>query len=114
MSTGILMSSGSIRVLGGVDRNTGVLMKGGIIVVMGHAGDFTAAEMKNGEIFVKGRAGNYACAKMRGGSVYAQKADPVPPAKEYELNQNEKSTLIQVLGLNPIHAMMYKRYAISN
>jgi formylmethanofuran dehydrogenase subunit C len=114
MSTGILTSGGSIRVLGSVDRNTGVLMKGGKIVVMGHAGDFTAAEMKNGEIFVKGKAGNYACAKMRGGSVYAQKADPVPPAKEYELNQNEKSTLIQVLGLNPIHAMMYKRYAISN
>lgn len=114
MSTGILMSRGSIEISGRADRNTGVLMGGGIIVVMGGTGDFTAAEMRNGEIFVKGQAGNYTGANMKGGSVYAQAAKPVPPAREHKLNQNEISTLQRILGLNPIHAMMYKRYAVSD
>jgi formylmethanofuran dehydrogenase subunit C len=112
MSTGILMSCGLIKVFGSVDRNTGVLMGGGRIVVMGCAGDFTAAEMKNGEIFVKGQAGNFVCSNMKGGSLYAQTAKPVPPARVHELNQREISTLQRILDLNPIHAMMYKRYGV--
>jgi formylmethanofuran dehydrogenase subunit C len=112
MSTGILMSCGSIEVSGNADRNTGVLMSGGRIVIMGSTGDFTAAEMRNGEIFVRGQAGNYACANLKGGSVYALTAKPVPPAREHKLNQSEILALQRVLGLNPIHAMMYKRYGI--
>jgi formylmethanofuran dehydrogenase subunit C len=110
MSTGILMRSGSIEVSGSADRNTGVLMGGGRIAVGGSTGDFTGAEMRNGEIFIKGQAGDYACANMKGGSIFALAAKPVPPAREYILNQNEILTVLRVLGLSPIHAMMYKRW----
>jgi formylmethanofuran dehydrogenase subunit C len=110
MSTGILMSIGLIEVSGSVDRNTGVLMGGGRIVVRGSTGDFAGAEMRNGEIFIKGQAGDYACANMKGGSIFALDAKPVPPAREHMLNQNEISTVLRVLGLSPIHAMMYKRW----
>ncbi len=112
MSTGILMRSGHIEVFGNTDRNTGVLMRGGRIVVRGQTGDFTGAEMLGGEIFVHGHAGSYACASMKDGSIYAPSCKPVPPAREHTLNQNELETLIRVLELNPIHAMMYKRWGL--
>jgi formylmethanofuran dehydrogenase subunit C len=114
MSTGILMSCGSIEVSGSADLNTGVLMRGGRIIVMGGTGDFTAAEMRNGEIFAKGQAGNYAGANMKGGSIYAQTANPVPPTREHKLKHGEISALQRILGLNPVHAMMYKRYGVSD
>lgn len=112
MSTGILMRTGNIEILGNADRNTGVLMRGGRIVVRGQTGDFTGAEMRNGEIFVAGNAGSYACARMKGGSIYARSCKAVPPAREHILNQNELATLTRVLGQNPIHAMMYKRWGL--
>ena len=112
MSTGILMRSGHIEIFGNADRNTGVLMRGGRIVVRGQTGDFTGAEMLGGEIFVHGHAGSYACARMKGGSIYARSCKAVPPAKEHPLNQNELATLIRVFELNPIHAMIYKRWGL--
>lgn len=112
MSTGILMSLGHIEIFGNADRNTGALMRGGRIAVRGGTGDFTGLEMRCGEIFVHGHAGSYACARMSGGSIYARSCKAVPPAKEHQLNQNELATLIRVLELNPIHAMMYKRWGL--
>jgi formylmethanofuran dehydrogenase subunit C len=112
MSTGILMRSGHIEVFGNADRNTGVLMSGGRIVVRGQTGDFTGAEMRGGEIFVAGNAGCFACAKISGGAVYARSCKAVPPAREHPLKQNELATLTRVLELNPIHAMMYKRWGL--
>lgn len=112
MSTGILMRSGRIEVSGNADRNTGVLMKGGRIVVNGSAGDFTGAEMRGGEIFVKGHAGSYACAQMLGGAIYARSCKAVHPAKEHALNQNELTNVARTMELNPIHAMMYRRWGL--
>lgn len=112
MSTGILMHSGHIEVFGNADRNTGVLMRGGRIVVRGQTGDFTGAEMLGGEIFVHGNAGSYCCARMKDGSIYARACKAVPPAREHTLDQKELATLTRVLGLNSIHAMMYKRWGL--
>lgn len=112
MSTGILMRSGRIEISGNADRNTGALMRGGMIVVRGGTEDFTGLEMQGGEIFVHGRAGSYACARMRGGSIYSRSCKAIPPARERPLNQNELEILIKVLELNPIHAMMYKRWGL--
>jgi len=112
MSTGILMCKGQIMVSGRAGRNTGVLMKSGRIVVMGSTDDFTGAEMRGGEIFIKGHAGCYACARMLGGSIYAQSGKAVPPAKEHMLNHNELATVARTLKLNPIHAMVYRRWGL--
>lgn len=112
MSTGILMRSGKIEVFGNADRNTGVLMRGGRIVVLGRTGDFTGAEMRGGEIFVKGHAGSYACAQMLGGAIYARSCTAVHPAKEHTLNQNELTNIARAMELNPIHAMMYRRWGL--
>ena len=112
MSTGILMRSGHIEVFGNVDSNTGALMRGGRIVVRGRTGDFTGLEMHGGEIFVNGHAGSYACARMKGGSIYARNSMAVPPAKEHMLNRNEQAAITRILELNPIHAMMYKRWGL--
>ena len=112
MSTGILMRAGQINVSGSADRNTGVLMRGGRIVVKGQTGDFTGTEMHGGEIFVNGHAGSYACARMNDGSIYARSCKAVPPAKEHMLNQNEQVAITRILEINPIHAMMYKRWGL--
>lgn len=112
MSTGILMRSGLIDVSGNTDRNTGVLMKGGRIVIHGNARDFTGAEMKGGEIFAAGNAGSYACAKMKGGAVYAKDCKPVPPARAQMLGAAEMAAVSKVLGLNPMYAMMYKKFGL--
>ena len=87
-------------------------MSGGRIVVRGRTGDFTGAEMHGGEIFVHGHAGSYACARMKGGSIYARNSMAVPPAKEHMLNQNEQVAITRILEINPIHAMMYKRWGL--
>ncbi|VVB62895.1 Uncharacterised protein [uncultured archaeon] len=68
--------------------------------------------MLGGEIFVHGHAGSYACARMKCGSIYARSCRAVPPAKEHPLNQNELATLIRVFELNPIHALIYKRWGL--
>jgi formylmethanofuran dehydrogenase subunit C len=112
MSTGILMRKGQIRVFGRAGRNTGVLMRSGRIVVMGSTDDFTGAEMRGGEIFIKGHAGCYACAGMLGGSIYAQSGKAMPPAKEHMLNHYELATVARTFELNPIHAMVYRRWGL--
>jgi formylmethanofuran dehydrogenase subunit C len=112
LSAGILMRAGTIEIVGNTNRNTGVLMRGGRLVVLGRTGDFSGTEMRGGEIFIQGQAGDYACAKMKGGSIFAKEGKVVPPAKERLLNQNELATVARILELNPIHAMMYKRFGL--
>jgi formylmethanofuran dehydrogenase subunit C len=112
MSTGILMSSGSIEICGDANRNTGVLMKGGRIIIEGRAGDFTGVEMHGGEIFIAGSAGSYTCARMKGGVVYARDGKPVPPAKAQALDHAELVKLAKVLDLNPMIAMIYRKFSL--
>jgi formylmethanofuran dehydrogenase subunit C len=112
MSTGILMQNGLVEINGDTDRNTGVLMRGGRLIIKGNTGDFTAAEMKGGEIFVKGDAGSFACAKMKGGTVYAKSARPIPPSKPQTPSSTELANLSKVLEINPLYAMMYRKYRI--
>jgi formylmethanofuran dehydrogenase subunit C len=110
MSTGILMRSGLIEVLGDAGSNTGVLMQGGRIVVRGRTGDFTGAEMRGGEIFVEGDAGSFICAHMKGGAVYARKGKPLPPAREELPTPSEQANVAAVLGLPLLYAMMYRKF----
>ncbi|NYT01316.1 MAG: tributyrin esterase [Methanosarcinales archaeon] len=112
MSAGILMSAGLLQVEGSSGRNTGVLLRGGRVAVQGDCGDFTGTEMRSGEIFVKGSAGSFACARMKGGSVYARGGKPVPPARESRVSPEEQRTLAKALGLNPLHAMMYRKFSL--
>ena len=112
MSTGILMCSGRINVSGDADRNTGVLLQGGKIAIKGSTGDFTGAEMRGGEIFVAKDAGSFACAKMRGGAVYAREGRPLPPARARMLSFLEQAAVARVLGLSPLHAMMYRKLSL--
>jgi formylmethanofuran dehydrogenase subunit C len=106
------MTSGMIEVRGDAGLNTGVLMRGGRAVVHGSTGDFTGAEMRGGEIFVYGDAGSFACAKMRGGAVYARSGKPVPPAKSLRLSPEDVRKIAGVLGISPVHAMMYRRLGL--
>jgi formylmethanofuran dehydrogenase subunit C len=112
MSTGILMRSGLISISGDADRNTGVLLQGGKIVIKGSTGDFTGAEMHGGEIFVAKDAGNFACAKMKGGAIYAREGKPLSPARARMLSPSEQASVARVLGLSPLHAMMYKKLSL--
>jgi formylmethanofuran dehydrogenase subunit C len=112
MSTGILMRSGLIDISGDADRNTGVLLAGGRIVIKGSTGDFTGAKMRGGEIFVAKDAGSFACAKMRGGAVYAREGKPLPPAQARLLGPSEQAAVARVLGLSPLHAMMYRKLSL--
>ncbi len=112
MSTGILMRSGQIVVLGNADRNTGVLNQGGSIVIRGKAGDFTGAEMRGGEVFVEGDAGKFTCARMRGGAVYAKEGKPVPPARAQLLSSSEQIRVAKALEQTPLYAMMYRKFSL--
>jgi formylmethanofuran dehydrogenase subunit C len=112
MSTGILMQSGQIVVLGNADRNTGVLSQGGSIVIRGKAGDFTGAEMRGGEVFVEGDAGKFTCARMRGGAVYAKEGRPLPPAQARLLSSSEQIRVAKALELAPLYAMMYRKFSL--
>jgi formylmethanofuran dehydrogenase subunit C len=112
MSTGILMQSGQIVVLGNADRNTGVLSQGGSIVIRGKAGDFTGAEMRGGEVFVEGDAGKFTCARMRGGAVYAKEGKPLPPARARLLSSSEQVRVAKALDLAPLYAMMYRKFSL--
>jgi formylmethanofuran dehydrogenase subunit C len=112
MSTGILLSSGSIDISGGAGQNTGVLMRGGRVVVRGSCQDFTGAEMRGGEIFVEKNAGSFTCARMKGGNVYAREAKPVPPARAYQLSPSELATVGRTLCQAPLYAMMYRRFGL--
>lgn len=112
MSTGILLRSGRIDVLGSCERNTGALMRGGKVVIMGSTNDFTGVEMRGGEIFIKGDAGSFACAKMKGGSIYAKSGKPIPPASERPLSQTELSAVAKAFDLTPWQAMIYKRLGL--
>ncbi len=112
MSTGILMRSGQIVVLGNADRNTGVLNQGGSIVIRGKAGDFTGAEMRGGEVFVEGDAGKFTCARMRGGAVYEKEGKPVPPARARLLSSSEQVRVAKILEQAPIYAMMYRKFSL--
>jgi formylmethanofuran dehydrogenase subunit C len=112
MSTGILMSSGLILVEGGAGKNTGVFMRGGRLIIKGNTEDFTGAEMRGGEILVEGNMGSFACAKMKGGVVFARSGRPVPPAKAFDLDQEELKDVARALELSPMYAMMYKRFGI--
>lgn len=112
MSTGILLSSGSIDVSGGAGQNTGVLMRGGRVVIRGSCQDFTGAEMRGGEIFVEKNAGSFTCARMKGGNVYAREAKPVPPARAYVLSPSELAAVGRTLCQAPLYAMMYRRFAL--
>jgi len=112
MSTGILMRSGRINVSGDADRNTGVLLQGGKIAIKGSTGDFTGAEMRGGEIFVAKDAGSFACAKMRGGAVYAREGRPLPQPGREVLSPSEQAAVARVLGLSPLHAMMYRKLSL--
>jgi formylmethanofuran dehydrogenase subunit C len=112
MSTGILMRSGQIVVLGDADRNTGVLMQGGRILVSGKAGDFTGTEMRGGDVFVEGDAGKFTCAQMRGGAVYAKSGKPLPPSREQMLNSSELTLVAKALELAPLYAMMYRKFSL--
>lgn len=113
MSTGILMQRGRIRVNGDCGENTGVLMRGGTLAVLGSAGSFTGAQMRGGDVFISGSAGAFTCARMRGGSVYARDGKPVSPAIASMPDAQELQQLIRVLGVNPLHAMMYKKFFVS-
>ena len=112
MSTGILMRSGQIVVLGNADRNTGVLSQGGSIVIRGKAGDFTGAEMRGGEVFVEGDAGKFTCARMRGGAVYAKEGKPVPPSRAQLLSPSEQIRVAKALEQAPLYAMMYRKFSL--
>jgi formylmethanofuran dehydrogenase subunit C len=112
MSAGILISAGIIRIKGDTERNTGVLMRGGRMVVRGSTGDFTGTQMQGGEIFVEENAGGFLGAKMRGGVIYAREGKPVPPAKAYPLGQEDSRRVSKALGVNPIHAMMYRKFCL--
>ena len=112
MSTGILMQSGQIVVLGNADRNTGVLSQGGSIVIRGKTGDFTGAEMRGGEVFVEGDAGKFTCARMRGGAVYAKEGKPLPPARAQLLSSPEQIRVAKALDLAPLYAMMYRKFSL--
>ena len=112
MSTGILMLSGQIEVLGNADRNTGVLMQGGRVVIKGNTGDFTGAEMRGGEVFIEGDAGKFTCARMKGGAVYAKSGKPLPPAREQMLSSSELTRVAKALELAPLYAMMYRKFSL--
>jgi formylmethanofuran dehydrogenase subunit C len=112
MSTGILMRSGTIEVLGMAGRNTGVLLLGGRIVVRGRTGDFTGAEIRGGEIFVEDDAGSFACARMKGGAVYAREGKPVPPARVLMPDSREQAAIAQALKIPLLHAMMYRKLSL--
>ncbi len=112
MSTGILMLSGQVVVLGNVDCNTGVLMQGGRVVVRGKTGDFTGAEMRGGEVFIEGDAGKFTCARMKGGAVYAKSGKPLPPARERQLNSSELTRVAKALEIAPLYAMMYRKFSL--
>jgi formylmethanofuran dehydrogenase subunit C len=112
MSPGILISSGLIMVEGDCGKNAGVLMKGGRLVILGDADDFSGAEMRSGQIFIKGSAGSYCCAKMKGGSLFAREGKAVPPASVRQPDQAELSDIARVLHLNPIYAMMYRKFSL--
>ncbi|MDD2835378.1 MAG: tributyrin esterase [Methanothrix sp.] len=114
MSTGILMRSGLIVVLGDAGQNTGVLMQGGRIVVRGRCGDFTGAEMRRGEILVEGDAGSFTCAHMRGGAVYAREGKPLPPVCVQMPTSQELSAIAQALKIPMLHAMMYRKMSLPN
>ena len=112
MSTGILMQSGQIVVLGNADRNTGVLSQGGSIIIRGKTGDFTGAEMRGGEVFVEGDAGKFTCARMRGGAVYAKEGKPLPPARAQLLSSPEQIRVAKALDQAPLYAMMYRKFSL--
>ncbi len=114
MSTGILMRSGLIVVLGDAGQNTGVLMQGGRILVRGRCGDFTGAEMRCGEILVEGDAGSFTCAHMRGGAVYARVGKPLPPVCVQMPSSQELSAIAQALKIPMLHAMMYRKMSLPN
>jgi formylmethanofuran dehydrogenase subunit C len=112
MSTGILMRSGQIDIVGDAGWNTGVLQQGGRIVVRGKTGDFTGAEMRGGEVYVGTDAGSFACARMKGGAVYARQGKPVPPARMHQLSSTEQAKVAGALGLSSFYAMMYRRLGL--
>ena len=114
MSTGILMRSGLIEVLGDAGQNTGVLMQGGRIVIRGRCGDFTGAEMRRGEIMVEDDAGSFTCARMMGGVVYARAGKPLSPVCVQMPTSQEQSAIAQALKIPILHAMMYRKMCLPN
>jgi hypothetical protein len=49
---------------------------------------------------------------MLSGAIYARSCTAVYPAKEHALNQNELAIVARTMELNPIHAMMYRRWGL--
>jgi hypothetical protein len=49
---------------------------------------------------------------MKGGAIYAREGKPLSPARAQMLSPSEQASVARVLGLSPLHAMMYKKLSL--